>query len=192
MKKIIGLACLLVIVAALVVPMAVSAAETPVTGTVTYATVTVKAPSAITWTIFQEGWNVKNSATAGSVTVKAGTSGVVNATVTARRPREEGQTYGSGWMNNGTRDLDTYLLIGTESNTGPWQAVNGEPITVQGNVCTGPLTKTLSSEAIAPGTTKILTFSFFAAQWITHNDATTGASTAPYTIPVEFTATCLP
>ncbi len=198
MKKIIGLACLLVLVAALVVPMMASAATTPIGGTVTHASVTVTAPKAFTWTAFQVGWNVKSDlstlatgATMGKVVVKAGTSGVVNATVTAKSPPAEGETWGPQFMWNGTtRHLDEELLISMTDEAANWHIVNGMTLAVQEITYSGPATRTLTNDAVAPGTSVTMWFPFHAAQWITTGDVDAGIAT--YSTVVEFTAACLP
>lgn len=192
MKKILVMACLLALVAILAVPMVTSAAPTPVTGTVKYATVTVVAPKAITWTTFAQGWNFVSDntpTTKGSVTVTAGTSGTISATVTAKSAVEKPWLY-----KDATNHLDEYLLItlaDTPAVTADWHIANGGDGMVQSTSYTGPATKTLVTPGtFAPLTAKTMQYCFRADQYITANDAASHAGT--YTVSVEFTAVCLP
>ena len=122
MKKIIGLACLLVIVAALVVPMTASAAtSTPVTGTTTMPSITVNAPVAFGFGTLVFGDNYK-AATNGSVVVKIGSSLEGNWQVIA----DSAVGYMKTTDNVG---LSEWQLC-AETTSGPWFTADGNAHTV--------------------------------------------------------------
>ena len=192
MKKVLVLACLLALVAVLAVPMAASAASTTVGGTVKYATITVVAPKAMTWSTFAIGWNTavdNTTTTRGSVTVVAGTSGTVSAEVTAK------SAAGKHWLyKDATNHLDEYFIISLVDSSPAWaeyHLVSGDGGAVQGHTFSGPATKAVSTPGVwAPGTSKTMYYNFWAAQYITANDAASHAGT--YSATVEFTGTCIP
>ena len=182
MKKIIVLACMLALVAILVVPMAASAATTtPVSGTIKSATVTVTAPSTIAFGTFAMGWNLQNSTTAGTVTVTPGTSGKTNWTVTAAWAK----------MKKGTVELKSWLLGSPDGGATTWHAGDGVDQWVYGGdgtgddvACYGPLTYS--------GTTATGTLSFYAWQYIGADDVDSFSDAGAYATTVTFTATCDP
>lgn len=199
MKRVLIIACLLAIVAILVVPMAASAATTKVGGTVKYATVTVVAPKAITWSTFAVGGNLaydNTSTTQGKVTVIAGTSGTISATVTAKSDAAK------AWLfKDATNRLDEFLLISlADSQPTAWaqyhivnggSCVAGEYAGAPAESFSGDATKTLSEAGVfAPGTSKTMNYNFWAYQWITANDAANHAGT--YSVDVTFTAAAVP
>ena len=107
--------------------------STNISGSVTTASISLTAPSAILLGNFKAGWNTGNSTASGSVTVTPGTSGLTNWTVTAQSA--------SAYMTSGSTSLSDYLLIGT-SNSGPWFIANGGTGTVEGTSYSGALTYT--------------------------------------------------
>jgi hypothetical protein len=196
MKKIIGLACLLVIVAALVVPMAASAATTtPVSGTIKAATVTMTAPKPVAFGQFTMGWNIasnEDEASLGTVAVTPGTSGLTNWTVTAAWGR---------YMRKGTTG-SVYLawpLLGT-GVVGTWDDSPWPPTLYSGDgttedVVTGEApfaSVTLGGPLTYSGTTAEDTFCFGVAQFIDDADVATLGQAGAYAATVTFTATCDP
>jgi len=177
MKKILALACLLALVAILVVPMAATAAAptTPVSGTVKYATVSMTAPSALAFNTFKMGWNYATAVTPGKVTVVPGTSLLTNWTVTAAAT--------SIFLGNATDNLDTPLLVGPSKDGPHWFFLNGGSTTIDGTVYPIPPD---SGHLTYSGTTTPGSVPFAAAQFIKASDITAGS----YSVTVTFTVTC--
>jgi hypothetical protein len=160
---------------------------------VKYATVTVAAPKAITWSTFAQGGNLatdNTTLTNGSVTIVAGTSGTISATVTAKSALDK------PWLfKDATNHLDEFLLVSLKdtapSAAADWHIANGVADKVNGIDYYGAATKDLTEAGIfAPGTSKTMRYNFFAYQWITANDAANHAGV--YSVVVEFTAAAVP
>ena len=112
MKKILVLVAVLALVAALVVPMAVSA-DTALSGFITAPTISMTAPGAINFAQFQFGVPDQQGPMAGTVTVVPGSANNVFWTVKATDA-----AYGNGYMwtgaygGSGTRLTDPlYILV---------------------------------------------------------------------------------
>lgn len=124
MKKIIGLVCLLVVVAALVVPMAASAAtSTPITGTTTMPSITVNAPATFGFGTLVFGDNYK-AAVNGSVVVTIGSSLQGNWQVIA----DSAVGY---MMTTDNAGLSEWQLC-AETTSGPWFTADGNAHVVNG------------------------------------------------------------
>jgi hypothetical protein len=95
MKKLLVLVTVLALVAALVIPMAVSA-DTPLSGFVTAPTISMTAPGAIDFTQFTFGVPDQKGPTAGTVVVVPGSANNVFWTVKATDV-----AYGNGYMWTG-------------------------------------------------------------------------------------------
>jgi hypothetical protein len=140
------------------------------------ATVTMTAPSAISFGILQMGWNIAGSTTPGKVTVVAGVSGVTTWTVTAQAS--------SPCLGKASDTLTNPLLIGPNDSLEPWtdwRIANGSAGTVDGHSYDGALTYS--------GTTSTGYMPFYAAQFIESSDL---AAEGTYTTVITFIATCLP
>jgi hypothetical protein len=188
-KKLLVLAVVLAMVAALVVPMAVSAAPPTttqaaitgtaiVTGTDAAPTIAFTAPGAVDLNngsgMMVAGWNSAAAITPGNVILTEGTSGTASYSVTA-------ENVTTPYMNNGSVNLQNYLLIGNASLTGGWFIANGGTGVVptpSGTSYSGVLTYTGNASGSLP---------FFAAQYVTPTDAL-----GNYTTTITFTATCMP
>ena len=122
MKKILALVAVLALVAALVVPMAVSAdGPTQLTGAIVAPSITVTPPTAILFNTFTFGTPVTVESTgAGSVGVTFGSANDVNWSVTALDT-----AFGNGYMYLGATSthLTDPLLIA--SATSGWDYANG-------------------------------------------------------------------
>jgi hypothetical protein len=119
MKKIIGLACLLVLVAVLVVPMAATAAlSTPITGTTVLPSIAVTAPVAFGFGTLALGDNFKAAAN-GSVVVTIGSSLKGNWQVIADSAVGYMQT------SDNVNSLSEYQLC-AETTAGPWFTADGK------------------------------------------------------------------
>jgi uncharacterized repeat protein (TIGR02543 family) len=115
------------------------------------------------------GWNTVASPNAGAVTLVQGSSEKAVYTVTAQS--------GSPYMNNGSTNLQNYLLIG-QSTSGPWYIANGGSGAVQGTNYSGILTYTGTLTGSLP---------FAADQYVTPTDAQ-----GNYTATIVFTASVVP
>jgi uncharacterized repeat protein (TIGR02543 family) len=151
-----------------------------VTGTDAAPTITFTAPSGIDLNnnsgMMVTGWNAAQATNSGSVTLTEGTSGTATYTVTAEST--------SPYMNNGSVNLQNYLLIGNTSLTGGWFIANGGTGVVptpSGITHSGVLTYN-GSTAGTP-----VALPFFAAQYVTPTDAL-----GIYTDTITFTASCMP
>jgi hypothetical protein len=189
-KKLLILGIVLALVAALVVPTAVFAAGPPtttqaaitgtavVTGTDAAPTIAFTAPGAVDLNngsgMMVAGWNSAAAITPGNVILTEGTSGTASYSVTA-------ENVTTPYMNNGSVNLQNYLLIGNASLTGGWFIANGGTGVVptpSGTSYSGVLTYTGNASGSLP---------FFAAQYVTPTDAL-----GNYTTTITFTATCMP
>jgi hypothetical protein len=188
-KKLLGLAIVLSLVAALIVPMAVSAASpsgAPVvagtdieaTGVMVAPSVTVTAPGPISFGNFVNGQNPSPStwawstATWGSVTLTNGSDAAASFMVTATPDNSKGD-YSAGEMYcSGIGYLSTPMVVtfGDSSNT---------PMGTYG---------ALPGGASFTGTSSVSEFSLGANQTITSADAQKGAGT--YIYYVQITAQC--
>jgi len=141
-----------------------------------YATVTMTAPSAISFNTFHMGWNLAGSTTPGKVTVVPGISGLTTWTVTAQ--------VSSPYLGNASDNLTNPLLIGPNDSLEPWtdwRVANGGADTIDGHSFDdGALTYS--------GTTTPGGIPFYAAQFIESSDLKQGT----YTTVITFTATCQP
>jgi hypothetical protein len=160
---------------------AAQVATSTVFGTDAAPTVAFTAPSGIDLDngsgMMVAGWNATQATNSGSVTLTEGTSGTATYTVTA----EDTVT---PYMNNGSVNLQNYLLIGNISLTGGWFIANGGTgivPTPSGTTYSGVLTYN-GNTAGAP-----VALPFFAAQYVTPTDAL-----GNYTATITFTATCMP
>ena len=174
MKKIIALACLLAVMAILVVPMAASAATSStgivtVTGSFVAASVKVTAPGALAFGTFESGkFNIGSSPTMGKVEVTPGTSKLTDWVLKAQAATPN--------MKSGVNILQDYLLI---SFDGTWYKIaNGGDGSVQG---TGPYSGTLQ----ITGSDASHNFDFYGKQWVRADDLP-----GIYTLSITFTATC--
>ena len=147
-------------------------------GTDAAPTVAFTAPSGInldnqTSGMMTAGWNVAQATNSGSVTLTEGTSGTATYSITALAA--------SPYMNNGSINLQNYLLIGNSSLTGGWFIANGGSGSVDSYSFSGTLTYSGKTAGAA------VSLPFFADQYVTPTDAL-GA----YSDTVIFTATCMP
>jgi hypothetical protein len=141
--------------------------------TPTHATVTVTAPSAISFGTFHMGWNLQTSGTAGTVTVTPGTFGDTSWTVTATCKL---------YMGVGTTTyLSTPLLIGKDVAT--WHVGDGSNVTIS----RGGQEFTVGGFLTYSGTTVTDSLPFYAYQFIDDVDITTKGGV--YTSTITFSAT---
>jgi hypothetical protein len=160
MKKILALVAVLALVAALVVPMAVSASTTIASGTITAPTISVSAPSAYTWTLWKVGDNY-GSDVQGSVSAVLGSANSVNWQVVAQ---DLGADYGF-MRTTGNVALANKFEISQYSNSGFVFADAG--LTYTGTNLTAPQA-----------------FDFYGYQYVTNTDAA-----GTYQMTITFTAT---
>jgi hypothetical protein len=126
MKKILALVTVLALVAALVVPMAVSAAvgntataTNYVSGDVVAPSIGITAPSVIAFGMFKLGSNVMASSPNGGLNITLNSANSVTWQVTA-----EDVSTNNGLLNNGSSSLTEELMIGKNTSS-LWYNANG-------------------------------------------------------------------
>jgi hypothetical protein len=144
--------------------------STTVYGTIVGPTIVITAPSGFALPTFHAGWNTGSSATAGTVTVTAGSDGSSAWTVEAKSTVPQMAS---------SVNLADFLLIG-QSTIGPWFIANGGAGTVEGTLYSGALTYS--------GTGLTGSLPFAVDQFITPSDSTPGV----YTITITFTGSVTP
>ena len=189
MKKILVLVTVLALVAALIVPMAVSAAgpsgppvlagsDIEAAGVMVAPSVTVTAPGPISFGNFVNGYNPSSTTwswsttTWGSVTLTNGSDAAASFTVTATPDNSKGD-YSAGEMYcSGIGYLSTPMVVTFGDSTNTSMGTYGA----------------LPGGASFTGTSSVAEFSLGANQQITSADAQKGAGT--YIYYVQITAQC--